>query len=71
MRSYEQIWDDATDQAAFSTGTDGDIWMEHWCLHCDREPDCLLLTVAMSGRTPAEWLRTPGESAYTYTQYQD
>lgn len=73
MRSLDEIWAGAQERVAFSTGTDGDLWMEQWCLHCDHEPDCPLLDVAMSGWTPAEWRRSRAVARQWYicTEYQD
>lgn len=45
------------DKPAFSNGTEGEAWMSNWCYNgCVNEPTCPLLTTALFGQTPAEWI---------------
>lgn len=61
MPAYDDALERAADRPAFSNGFEGDAWMENWCYRCVHEanPDetgaCPLLTIAMAGKTPAEW----------------
>lgn len=61
----------ATDEAPFSNSTEGESWFAAWCATCARDAfadqgkGCPLLTVAMCGRTPAEWLRAPNHEVFT------
>jgi hypothetical protein len=48
----------------FSNGTEGYAWMGSWCdecVHNDEETElwCPILTVALLGKTPAEWVEQP------------
>jgi hypothetical protein len=58
MPSFDDATSRAVDRPAFSNGTEGDAWMEHWCFRCThdlRDDGCPLVLVAMLGQTPAEW----------------
>ena len=63
--TYDQASATATDQPAFSNGTDGELWMCAWCDVCihDRAgragtgEGCPLVLIALLGRTPMEWRR--------------
>ncbi|HEX2551560.1 MAG TPA: hypothetical protein VHK64_08195, partial [Nocardioidaceae bacterium] len=64
MRTEEQIQADARDGSPFSNGTEGYAWMENWCgecVHNDEETEtyCPILSVALLGQTPAEWVEQP------------
>lgn len=61
MRTDEQIQADARPSRPFSNGTEGYAWMANWCdecVHNDEEAElwCPILTVALLGSTPAEWV---------------
>lgn len=61
MRTEEEIQADAKDRRPFSNGTEGYAWMDNWCYRCmknDEETElwCPLLTVALLGKTPVEWI---------------
>jgi hypothetical protein len=58
MKTFDEIYDAAEDRPAFSNGTEGDAWMSRWCYECTRDADesCQLISVAMIGRTPVEWV---------------
>lgn len=73
LPSFDDATSRASDRPAFSNGTEGDAWMENWCYRCVHEADpdetgaCPLLTVAMLGQTPAEWLEdSPGSLGQQY-----
>lgn len=64
MRSYDEIYEDATDEPPFSNNTSYEIWAERWCYRCkvdaafqrDEALDgCPLLTIAVIGMTPREF----------------
>jgi hypothetical protein len=69
MPDYEDTFARAVDQPAFSNGDEGYAWMDAWCARCVHdgygpgldEPQCPLLNVAMSGRTPLEWFAQANE----------
>ena len=49
------------DRSPFSNSTDGHAWMSRWCENCAKDDDatdayCPLLTVALCGSTPREWI---------------
>jgi hypothetical protein len=61
VRTEAEIQADAKDRRPFSNGTEGYAWMDNWCYRCvhndeEREIWCPLLTVALLGKTPAEWI---------------
>lgn len=58
MRSFNEIFDDATERRAFANGASWDRWSWQWCQQCvhDRDDDCPLVTVAvLAEKTPREW----------------
>ncbi len=68
MRSYDEAYAAAADRSPFSNGTEGYAWTARWCDTCvnDRgsrdgtDPaGCPLLMVALTGRTPVEWIEQP------------
>jgi hypothetical protein len=80
MRTEDQIMADAADRPPFSNGTEGETWTARWCAGCvhdaafqrdQADSGCPLLTVAILGRTPAEWFEQPfGEQgAYGANRY--
>lgn len=65
MRSHDEIYDDAADEPAFSNNSEYEIWAERWCYRCKVDAafqrdetleGCPLLTVAVMGRTPKEFV---------------
>lgn len=74
MRDYDEASEAASDEPAFSNGTDGYAWLEVWCGDCvhDREarndtgPGCPLVLVSLMQKTPAEW--TPVEDPQEYEE---
>lgn len=65
---YNAAWSRAREGSPFSNGTEGECWQAHWCDRCLRDAPfrngitstgCPLLLVALSGRTPVEWLEQP------------
>lgn len=64
MRSFDEAYAGARERSAFSNGTEGECWMDNWCARCvndspemvDRGEGCPLILVALSGRTPTEWI---------------
>jgi hypothetical protein len=79
MTATQEAWDRAAEVAPFSNSTEGEAWMEAWCYQCSNDgcgvgkdnPQCPLLTVAYSGRTPAEWFdqTQPGQPPRLGDQY--
>jgi hypothetical protein len=66
MRTDEQIDADAREGSPFSNGTEGFAWMGNWCdecVHNDEETElwCPILSVALLGKTPKEWVEQPWE----------
>lgn len=67
----------AREGSPFSNGTEGYAWMENWCGRCihdaptrrdDWANGCPLILLALTGRTPAEWMETnPRGLADRYT----
>lgn len=82
MPSYDDARARATDNPAFSNGTEGEAWMAAWCYRpgaeCVRDDElsgncCPLLGIALAGWTPAEWgERTSalGHGMYECTMYE-
>lgn len=73
MRSYEEYEKTARDGAAFSNGTEWEIWSfnvcmggtnpERRCVNDDFADDgegCPLILLSMVGKTPAEWVGAHG-----------
>lgn len=79
MRAEDEITADARDGSPFSNGTEGMAWMENWCERCvhddeERNVFCPLVTVAMLGKTPAEWIEEKPFSLgdrYTCVEFRD
>ena len=71
MRTYDEAYAAARDEAAFSNGTEGDAWMGAWCERCvhdiDDGPGCPLVLVAYMGRTPAEWFEQDHSEGWSLT----
>lgn len=76
MDDYDTLYERAKDEPAFSNGTEGYGWMEHWCDRCfydkpardgDGTEGCPLVLVALMQRTPAEWL--PGDHGSIADRY--
>lgn len=40
-----------------SNGTEGDVFMSHWCFRCIKESGCTILMGAMAGKNPKQWVR--------------
>lgn len=64
--------DPPTDRPPFSNGTEGDAWTSRWCSRCVKDDGdtvfCELLTTALLGQTPAEWVPDqPLRLGYQYT----
>jgi len=63
MPAYADAFARALDSPPFSNGDEGCAWMDNWCDPCLNdgrglgldEPQCPLIAVVLSGRTPAEW----------------
>ena len=55
MPGYDDAHDASAPVAPFSNSTDGDAWEGRWCENCAHLDDCPLLTLALIGRTPAQW----------------
>lgn len=62
--------DRAKDIPPFSNSTEGHSWMSIWCEECAREPDCPLLLVAFSNKTPAAWQDREPRSLNRYTCHE-
>lgn len=76
MRDVGAIEADATDGSPFSNSTEGEGWMGsgHGCYSCVNDDEaaqryCPLLSLALTGRTPAEWERT-GLSDYRCSEFE-
>lgn len=68
MPSFEQAEAAAGERMSFSNGTEGDAWMENWCYRCAHEETCVLVLVAMLGKTPRAWEPDrPGSLGHQYT----
>lgn len=64
MRTPDEIDAAATEGSPFSNGSEGYAWMDRWCDECannDEETEkwCPILSVALLGKTPAEWSEKP------------
>lgn len=48
----------------FKNATHQDIWIEHHCERCARNPGCpIVLRAIKTGRKPVEWERNPRKNA--------
>lgn len=61
MRTEAEISADAKDEQPFSNGTEGYAWQDQWCCECTHDDEatelwCPILTVAILGKTPVEWI---------------
>lgn len=48
----------AADKPPFSNGFEGESWMSYWCHTCTKSVDgegCVLVGVALLGKTPFAW----------------
>ncbi len=56
---------------AFSNSTEWDLWSARWGALCSRDvfanygAGCPLVTIALCGRIPAEWVESPPEQVFT------
>lgn len=73
---FNDAFDRARDEPAFSNGTEGYAWMGNWCDQCLRDAPhrnmgkgsgCPLVMVALMERTPAEWLDGPRDEHGRYS----
>lgn len=55
LLSTDEEFDRGVDKPPFSNGFEGESWMGIWCEECRHEPDCPLILVAITGRTPLAW----------------
>ena len=66
---YNDAFNRSADKPPFANSTEGMAWTENWCARCVHdgyglgkdEPQCPLLTLSFTGRTPAEWIEERGE----------
>jgi hypothetical protein len=61
---YDEAYANAKHKPAFSNGSEGYAWMGNWCDQCSKNDEatelwCPLLSVALLGRTPVEWIEQP------------
>jgi hypothetical protein len=61
VSDYDAAYAAAKDKPPFSNGTEGYAWMGNWCDECSKNDEeielwCPLLSVALLGRTPVEWI---------------
>jgi hypothetical protein len=64
MRTEAEIDTAAKPGRPFSNGTEGYAWMGNWCDECvnndeEKELWCPILSVALLGKTPSEWIEQP------------
>jgi hypothetical protein len=82
LPTYDEAFEHATEQRAFSNGTEWEIWSYNNCFRCandgmgvgEDEPNCPLICVALMDRTPAEWSQTgdlPGDYVCIYFRDRD
>jgi len=73
---YDDAYKRSREGAPFSNGTEGYGWMANWCDRCTRDAPfrngispqgCPLLLIALSERTPAEWLDGPRDEHGRYS----
>ena len=80
MKGYDEEWERAASRVPFSNGTAWDMWAFRWCEQCvndgmggtdpDGKPWCPLITVALAGRTPAQWTeKTPPLQDYECSEF--
>jgi hypothetical protein len=72
VRTFQEAFAHAREGSPFSNGTEGEVWTYQWCGRCLREAPyrsglkgstgCPLILVALSGRTPSEWLEQRDEN---------
>lgn len=78
MDSYDTAYANARNERAFSNSTDWEIWSYNNCETCVHDAEtrtgdaplgagCPLILVAMTDRTPREWI--PGPNKYCGDQY--
>lgn len=73
VRDQSEIERDALPVRAFSNSTEWEIWAYGWCHKpCakDANEDCPLLTVAVLGKTPAEWTKV-GLGDYRCSEFEE
>ena len=64
-------WQRSRPGPPFSNSTEGELWSAHWCARCSRDAfanygaGCPLVTIALCGRIPAEWVESPPEQVFT------
>ena len=85
MRTYEEAWAAAREGSPFSNGTEGFAWEENWCARCVHDAEfrrtgdgsgCVLMQVALLGRTPVEWIDQTANGhrlgdTYQCTEFRD
>lgn len=81
MRTPDEIERDARDGSPFSNGTSGEIWMHNWCQKpCahdgpfqrgETDEGCPLILLALTGKTPIEWLEQDGSQDYHCIEFRD
>jgi hypothetical protein len=80
MRTPAEIDADAKEGSPFSNSTDWDIWSHNWCERCihdrparqdDYENACYLILVAMTNRTPIEFLPQPFPERWHCIEFRD
>lgn len=52
-----------------SNGTEGNIFMAAWCNRCFKESGCTILTGAMFGKSPKQWVQD--DDGPRCTSFQD
>jgi hypothetical protein len=57
IRSYDFEFNRAGPMVAFSNGFEGQVWEAAWCDSCQHQSSCVLLDVAVMGKTPWAWER--------------
>lgn len=66
--TYDELFEQAADEPAFSTSDEGEYWIAHHCGTCvhdapsragDEANGCPLILLALIGRTPAQWTGDP------------
>jgi hypothetical protein len=80
LPSYDEAFEHARDEPAFSNGSMWEIWSDRNCCRCindgmgtgQDEPQCPLIGVALMGKTPAEWTdQEPPLGAYLCVYFRD
>lgn len=76
MRTDNEIAAHARDRMPFANSVEGEEWQANWCARCLRDAPfrrmgkgsgCPLLLVALTNRTPAEWLDGPRDERGRYS----